>query len=280
MFRFTEDCIIGVEQIDEEHQYLFTLLNEIEQVVHDKGSVEQKQTDLGAYIDRLIKYGEIHFAHEEAYMEKIHDPELFRQKRDHAMFMGKVQAIDLIDLNNEEKRKILEDTLIYLIKWLYQHILGSDTLIGKVQRVWDEVRRGEDFCKFTEDFLTGISDIDEEHQILFDIIAQAYRLMERKFMHEKLDGIMGILEQLDDYMTIHFAHEEAYMEKVGYPYLEAQKAAHKSFQERMGMQGPGEDAAGQQAYLEELLDYLFAWLGNHILIMDKKIGEFCREKKL
>lgn len=279
MFRFTEDCIIGVKQIDEEHQYLFTLLNEIDQAVHNEGSIEQKQTDLGEYIDRLIEYGEIHFSHEEAYMEKIHDPELSRQKRDHAMFTEKLQAIDLIDLNNEEKRKILEDTLIYLIKWLYQHILGSDTLIGKLHRVGEEVRRGEDFCRFTEDFRTGIPDIDEEHQILFDIIAQAYRLAERKCIHEKLDEIMGLLDQLDDYMAIHFAHEEAYMEKVGYPHLEAQKAAHKSFQERMEMQDPGEDAAGQQEYLEELLDYLFAWLGNHILIMDKKIGEFCQEKK-
>ncbi len=279
MFLFTEDCIIGVEQIDVEHQYLFTLLNEIERVVHDKGSVEQKQTDLGGYIDTLLEYGQIHFEHEEAYMEKIHDPELFRQKRDHAMFMEKLRAIDLIDLNDEEKRKILEDTLIYLIKWLYQHILGSDTLIGKVHRVRDEAKREEDFCRFTAEFLTGIPDIDEEHQVLFDIIAQTYRLMDRRYMHEIFDEIMGLLDQLNDYTTIHFAHEEAYMEKVGYPHLEEQKAAHNSFRERIGMRAPGEDAVGQWAYLEELLDYLFAWLGNHILLMDKKIGEFCQGKK-
>ncbi len=178
-----------------------------------------------------------------------------------------------------KNRQIWEDTLIYLIKRLYQHILGSDTLIGKVHRVRDEAKREEDFCRFTAEFLTGIPDIDEEHQVLFDIIAQTYRLMERRYKHEIFDEIMELLDQLNDYTTIHFAHEEAYMEKVGYPHLEEQKAAHNSFRERIEMRALGEDAIGQWAYLEELLNYLFAWLGNHILLMDKKIGEFCQGKK-
>ena len=28
MFQFTEDCLLGVEELDEEHRHLFGLLNE------------------------------------------------------------------------------------------------------------------------------------------------------------------------------------------------------------------------------------------------------------
>ena len=32
----------------------------------------------------------------------------------------------------------------------------------------------------------------------------------------------------------------------------------------------------QQEYLTELIDFLIGWLTNHILKMDKKIGEFVK----
>ena len=35
MFRFTKDCIIGVDQLDKEHQYLFELINDGIDILHN-----------------------------------------------------------------------------------------------------------------------------------------------------------------------------------------------------------------------------------------------------
>ncbi len=269
-FQFTADCIIGIEQIDVEHQYLFTILNQIVDAVHHNEGIWDESQKLETYIARLKEYGQIHFTHEEEYMEEHHDLELPRQKREHAFFMKKLSSIDLMDLNDEEKKKILEDMLSYLTKWLYQHILGSDTLIGKIKHLPDECESGS-FCEFTDKYLTGISLIDEEHRGLFEIIGRAYNLVEKNSINDKYDDIMLIIDELEEYTKVHFSHEEEYMENTHYPHLDAQKRAHDTFLSKLEEKDLGENEEDQQAYLEDLLDFLFAWLSNHILKMDKGI---------
>ncbi len=270
-FQFTNDCIVGVEQIDVEHQYLFMLMNQLMEAVHGNSDSDTLET----YADRLIEYGEVHFAHEEAYLEETKDPEFIRQKHEHTMFLNKMRALDMMDLNNEEKRRLLEDTLVYLTKWLYNHILGIDTLIGKVAHIADQVVTQEEFCLFTEKYMTGIESIDEEHRGLFEIIGNAYRMIESGIMiSDHYDDIMRLLDQLEKYTEVHFAHEEEYMEQIGYPKLEDQRRAHAVFLDRLEEKDLGENLENQQEYLEDLLDFLYAWLGNHILKMDKPIGSY------
>ncbi|MDE6903769.1 MAG: bacteriohemerythrin [Lachnospiraceae bacterium] len=269
-FQFTDDCIIGIEQIDVEHQYLFTIMNQIVDTLENNEGIPDESQKLETYIARLKEYGQIHFSHEEAYMEEHQDLELERQKREHKYFMARLNAIDLMDLNHEEKRKILEDMLQYLTKWLYQHILGSDTLIGKVRHLASESVHGC-YCEFAPKYATGISHIDEEHKGLFEIINNAYRLVEENTFGDKYDEIMTVIDQLEEYTKVHFSHEEEYMESTSYPHLEAQRRAHDIFLSKLEDKDFGENERDQQAYLEDLLDFLFAWLSNHILKMDKGI---------
>lgn len=284
-FKFTEDCLIGVEAIDEEHRYLFHIMNQIYDFLHsqdstvsnhtavsDNAAADTAQTDnqLEEYIEQLKEYGTLHFAHEEAYMEKIGDPELLLQKRAHTLFMEKLNSLDISYLQNDEKRAILKDMLVYLTKWLYQHILGSDTLIGKIQHI--EVTEENNPCEFTSRYRTGIDFVDEEHQGLFEIMGRAYLLLQDEDTPDRYDEIMGILDELVDYTKNHFAHEEAYMEQIHDPNLEKQQRAHSIFLDRVEDRDIGENAENQQEFLTELLDFLFGWLSNHIMKMDKKIG--------
>lgn len=272
MFQFTEDCIVGVEEIDIEHQYLITLMNQILEVLQTDDEVIKKQRELEEYIDKLIEYGEVHFAHEEAYMEKINDPELNYQKLQHGMFLSKIRAIDIQNLNDAEKRNILEDTLKYLTKWLYRHIIGSDTMIGKIKALSKMKKEEEDNpCAFTQKYITGIPQIDEEHKVLFEIIGDSYVLVESHNTEDKYDDIMSLLDRLEEYTRYHFAHEEEYMEKTRCPQLEMQRRAHAAFLERLEEKDIGEGVEDQQEYLEDLVDFLFGWLSNHILKMDKGI---------
>ncbi len=270
-FKFTEDCLLGVETIDEEHRYLFYIMNQIIETLHGEGPAEGKGK-LDEHIENLKEYGTRHFAHEEAYMEEIGDPELLTQKRAHRMFMEKLNSLDVMYLEDEEKKAILKDMLVYLTKWLYQHILGSDTLIGKIRHI--EVKPEEDDpFEFTSRYYTGIEFVDREHRALFDIIGRAYRASNDVRTIDQYDSIMSILDELHDYAGNHFTHEEEYMEQINDPNLEKQQRAHMAFLDRIEDRDVGEGQENQQEYLTELLDFLFGWLSNHIEKLDKQIGK-------
>ncbi len=61
MFQFTDDCLIGIHALDDDHRYLFELINRVME---------------------LLK--------EEEYMEQIRDPELLKQRAQHDFFRQKV----------------------------------------------------------------------------------------------------------------------------------------------------------------------------------------------
>ena len=87
MYEFTEDCMIHIPQIDEEHRKLF-------QIINDALSLVKTTEDISGIAQSLLlhlkDYANTHFAHEEAYMEQIHDPELPLQKKEHAEFAEKI----------------------------------------------------------------------------------------------------------------------------------------------------------------------------------------------
>ena len=90
MYEFTDDCLIHIEEIDNEHRHLFSLINESIALVAEASDVTTISKNLVA---RLKDYAVNHFAHEEAYMESIHDPELSLQKREHAAFTEKINSL-------------------------------------------------------------------------------------------------------------------------------------------------------------------------------------------
>lgn len=271
MFKFTDDCRTGIALIDSEHEFLFSIMNQITDTLQKGLDVEDEKHQLEYYLEQLREYGANHFAHEEQYMQEHDDPELERQKKAHASFIRKIGSIDLQDLNFEEKRKILEDTILFLTKWLYQHILGSDTLIGHVYRLADKPAEEDSFCAFTEEYWTYIPLIDKEHAKLFELVGRAYDIVEHGDIERDYDQVMSLLDELEDYTQYHFTHEEEYMESIGYEGLEAQQRAHESFLMMLADKDEAENAEDRRMFVEDLLDFLFAWLNRHILKMDKLI---------
>lgn len=79
MYHFTDDCLIGVEQIDNEHRELFRIINETQELL-DNQILNDKYDHIIETVERLEQYAEAHFRHEEDYMESIRHPELSLQK--------------------------------------------------------------------------------------------------------------------------------------------------------------------------------------------------------
>lgn len=265
MFTFTKDCLIGVPEIDDEHKRLFELIGEVDSALKaDANSVSTAMT----LLNELKQYAVTHFAHEEAYMEKIHDPELERQKKEHAAFIEKVNSYRLSDVTDESAKDLILELLEYLSKWLMGHILGSDILIGKF-----EANDKLAIPVFTDQFKTGIPMIDEEHKMLFDIIGKIHTAIQTELVHDKFDIILDILDELKDYTHVHFADEENYMREIGYEGLAQQEILHQKFIDTLEELDLNDVDDNQEAYLYEFLNFLQNWLINHILKVDMLIPQ-------
>lgn len=264
MFTFTNDCLIGVETIDQEHQMLFQLIADTNTSLHSQnGSI----SDAIALLEKLKEYAVSHFAHEEAYMQKINDPELARQQKEHAAFTDKINSYNMSNLSEDSVRATMLELLEYLARWLVGHILGSDILIGQFSTNTSKLA----IPVFTEEYKTGIELVDAEHKVLFDIIAKIHATIEAELLHDKYDEIMKIIDELRDYTKVHFADEEAYMESIDYDGLEKQKLLHQNFIDKMMELDYDHIDDNQDAYLYDFLGFLQNWLVNHILKVDKLI---------
>ena len=111
MYTFKEDCRLGIEEIDKEHEELFRLINEAQELLDQKMASEKIVANI---VDHLGRYAREHFAHEEAYMDSIKDPELPRQKKEHQEFAAKIESIELSGAGEEESRDILANLVQYL----------------------------------------------------------------------------------------------------------------------------------------------------------------------
>lgn len=127
--------------------------------------------------------------------------------------------------------------------------------------------------QFKEEFRTGIESVDNEHQKLFEIADKAYKTLMDEFIPDKYDYIVAILQELKDYATIHFKHEEEYMIKIQYKKLFSQKAEHEEFLEKISAYKLDDVDDNQIQVIMELLNFLNDWLVNHIMKSDKLIGQ-------
>lgn len=267
MYHFTDDCLIGVEAIDNEHRELFRIINETQELL-DNQIISDKYDHIIEMVERLEQYAEEHFRHEEEYMESIHHPELNLQKRQHLFFCDKINSITNSFSSDHEQQAVLEDLLHYLVTWLYRHIISSDLMIGKLKP--SEERTAP---VFTDTYLTNIPVIDKEHRELFRIIGDVYRVMTDEMAFDKYDEIMRLLDELKEYTKFHFQDEEIYMESIHYEGLETQKRAHEAFVSRLEEMDLEQIDENQQETLEDMMEFLTEWLVNHILHSDKKIRE-------
>lgn len=118
----------------------------------------------------------------------------------------------------------------------------------------------------------GIEEIDSEHDHLFALANHAYALLKNDLLQDKSQDIMHIISELIDYARNHFAHEEAYMDKIRYANRKSHIAQHRQFENRLSEIDFDalENAAGQLSLLEELLDFFGDWLINHIISEDMR----------
>jgi hemerythrin len=268
MFNFTDDLLIGVETIDSEHQRLFQILNNILEVLGTKQHESVEMVAIKELVKNLRKYADEHFKHEEKHMESIQDPELIRQKSEHAKFRKMIYEFDIERMDLTKDLDEFQNLMQYLVKWLHHHILGSDIMIGKFK---SKGNKSADAFAFADKYRTEIAFVDNEHKRLFEIIGETYELISAHMLHDKYDEIVKIIDDLRAYTVFHFTDEEAYMKKINYENIESHMALHEAFVTKIREVNLDDLDDNQQDYLFGIIDFLLAWLDEHIMKVDKLI---------
>lgn len=123
------------------------------------------------------------------------------------------------------------------------------------------------------EYFIGIESIDKEHEHLFKIAGNLYKLMKDDFIPEKYDNIRAAIQELKDYSRYHFSNEEAYMQSIGHKNIFAQKVEHDAFLRKAEELGSNDISQEQRAAIFDLLNFLNDWLIHHMLEKDKLIAE-------
>jgi hemerythrin len=93
------------------------------------------------------------------------------------------------------------------------------------------------------------------------------------------ESLAEFIHELSNYATNHFAFEEKYFDKFGYPAATSHKLEHTNFVKKVSEFKNGFDG-GRLALTIEVMTFLKDWLQNHIQGIDKKYSSFFNEKGL
>lgn len=130
--------------------------------------------------------------------------------------------------------------------------------------------------EWSDRYAIGIPEIDGQHRELFEAIN---RLLTACSQGSGKNVLPEIFDFLGNYVVDHFATEERYMEKYGYPALPQHRAIHQNFVHTfLGFRKQAEAEGPGLQLVVRVNQVLVDWLKNHILHVDQEMGKFLRGK--
>ncbi len=116
---------VGVKEIDEQHQRLIALVNEL----NDAMQSGQGKAKLGAVLGELVRYTVYHFGTEERLMEKHHYELTIAHRAEHRKL---VEDVGAFKAKFESGNAMISAELMnFLRDWLSRHILGTDKKLAQ-----------------------------------------------------------------------------------------------------------------------------------------------------
>ncbi|MDX2368939.1 MAG: bacteriohemerythrin, partial [Colwellia sp.] len=118
---------------------------------------------------------------------------------------------------------------------------------------------------WNEGMSVGIDAIDEDHKKIIAILA---KLTSAEYGETSEQTINAIFTELEHYVILHFAREEALLEQACYAELKAHKANHLKFIEQLPKLKQEWLTKDCLASSEKITTFLHKWIVNHILVDD------------
>jgi hemerythrin len=127
---------------------------------------------------------------------------------------------------------------------------------------------------WTDSLLTGIHEIDEQHKILFEVVE---RLDQAVTSEDKWSAVHYALVELENFVKVHFAVEEALMRLHGYPDLDAHIGTHRAFAAALA---DIKKHSIRKDVSDDMTQLLRTWLVNHIGKADKAYVPALRNSRI
>jgi len=120
IFAWRDSYSVGVAEIDNQHQALFKLVNEL----HVAVSTGRGADTTKAVLLRLVAYTQTHFAAEERLLAKHRFPGLDAHRQSHEEFTR--QLTQFLCPTSRNATEITQSVLQMLQHWLMDHVTGVD----------------------------------------------------------------------------------------------------------------------------------------------------------
>lgn len=123
-----------------------------------------------------------------------------------------------------------------------------------------------------DSYKVGIETIDNQHRHLFEIADVLYGVITSGKEPSKA-VVKKLLDQLAEYVVMHFSHEEVLMNDTHYPASGGHKKAHILFTDAV-KKVIADFSNGKTIDLEELYAFISDWLVEHIILVDRSLGAY------
>jgi len=124
LFRWTRQLCTGAADIDEQHQRLIGLINDL----HAAMARGDARSQLGAILDGLVDYTKWHFRHEAQLMTRYAYPERAAHLAEHQRFVA--QVLQARDDFRAGRGALSTSVMRFLRDWLVEHIQQVDTRLA------------------------------------------------------------------------------------------------------------------------------------------------------
>jgi len=122
---WSERLCVGIQEVDDEHQNLVAVLNQLEEAMRTgKGT-----RVMGEILAKLIDYTQIHFENEEKFMAECEYPKFKLHQAQHRQLVEKVEKFQ--SKFQKTGKRITKEMMEFLTYWLTNHILVDDMTFAK-----------------------------------------------------------------------------------------------------------------------------------------------------
>lgn len=125
MLHWNNSFSVLIDSIDEQHKKLISIIQNLGDVLC-VGNINI--LDISGILSELDEYARVHFSYEEELMKKYNYPDSENHFNQHNALRSKLDGINIFDV--EDYGTFLNDTLIFLVDWLKNHIIGTDKKLG------------------------------------------------------------------------------------------------------------------------------------------------------
>ena len=121
------------------------------------------------------------------------------------------------------------------------------------------------FFNWSEDLSVGVKASDDDHKKLIEMLNRLYEGMKSG---QGKEVVGKVLDDLIRYTKFHFAREEEFFTRTGYPAVEHKEQHRLLVKQAEDLQSRYK--SGENSLSIDTLDFLRDWLTIHIQVTDKK----------